>query len=162
MIDISSHSAQGIIYGLFPPLTFIASLAIAACLTPTDPVICATVIGKFYFWVLTYHLYVQIDDLAGGKYAKDHVPEKLRNILSAESAANDGMAYPFLTLSLYLILDSSWRSAIKDWILIGCLCKFECLLTLACVHVALIDQVILGVIIGAVLGIDYLYSILVV
>jgi len=117
MIATWSHSIQGIIYGLFPPLTFVASLAIAACLTPTDPVICATILG--------------------GKYAKDHVPEKLRNILSAESAANDGMAYPFLTLSLYLILDSSWRAAIKDWILIGCL-----------------YQVVLGVIIGAMLGID--------
>ena len=45
MITISSHSAQGIIYGLFPSLTFIASLAIAACLTPTDPVICATILS---------------------------------------------------------------------------------------------------------------------
>ena len=45
MITISSHSAQGIIYGLFPSLTFMASLAIAACLTPTDPVICATILS---------------------------------------------------------------------------------------------------------------------
>ena len=99
-------------------------------------------------------MYHRIDDATGGKYAKDHVPEKLRNILSAESAANDGMAYPFLTLSLYLILDSSWRAAIKDWILIGCLCEsFECLLTPVGVHVPLVDQVILGVVIGAMIGI---------
>lgn len=34
----------GVIHVLFPPLTFPASLAIAACLTPTDPVICATIV----------------------------------------------------------------------------------------------------------------------
>ncbi|KAF8221515.1 Sodium/hydrogen exchanger [Tricholoma matsutake] len=108
----------GVIHVLFPPLTFPASLAIAACLTPTDPVICATIVA--------------------GKYAKTHVPEKLRHILSAESAANDGMAYPFLTISLYLILDSSWRAAIKDWVLIGCL-----------------YQVLMGTTIGAMLGIIF-------
>ena len=60
---------------------------------------------------------------SGGKYAKKHVPVNLRYILSAESAANDGLAFPFLSLSIYLTLDSTPREAITDWIVYGCLCK---------------------------------------
>ena len=50
------------------------------------------------------------------------MPLNLRQILAAESAANDGLAYPFLTLTLYLTLESSRRAAISHWVLIGCLC----------------------------------------
>ena len=58
----------------------------------------------------------------GGEFARRHVPVNLRQILAAESAANDGFAYPFLTISLYLTFDSSRGVAIGHWILIGCLC----------------------------------------
>ena len=61
----------------------------------------------------------------GGEYARRHVPVKLRQILAAESAANDGFAYPFLTISLYLTFDSSRGVAIGHWVLIGCLCMSE-------------------------------------
>ncbi|KAG6907904.1 hypothetical protein DXG01_006959 [Tephrocybe rancida] len=108
----------GVLSGLFPNLTFLSCLAIAACLTPTDPIICAAIVG--------------------GKYAKQHVPLNLRQILSAESAANDGLAFPFLTISLYLILDRSKGEAIAHWVLIGWL-----------------YQVIMGIAIGAVLGIMF-------
>jgi NhaP-type Na+/H+ or K+/H+ antiporter len=58
----------------------------------------------------------------GGKYARKHVPLNIRQLISAESAANDGLAFPFLTIALYLMLDSSWRVAITNWVLVGCLC----------------------------------------
>ena len=58
----------------------------------------------------------------GGEFARRHVPVNLRQLLAAESAANDGLAYPFLTLTLYLTLDSSRGVAISHWILIGWLC----------------------------------------
>ena len=59
----------------------------------------------------------------GGEFARRHVPVNLRQLLAAESAANDGLAYPFLTLALYLTLDSSRGVAtISHWVLIGCLC----------------------------------------
>ncbi|GLB37151.1 putative sodium/hydrogen exchanger family protein [Lyophyllum shimeji] len=109
---------SAIMFGLFPRLNFISCLAIASCLTPTDPIISAAIVG--------------------GKYAKKHVPLNLRQILSAESAANDGLAFPFLTISLYLTLDASRRAAIGHWFLIGWL-----------------YQVILGTIIGAVLGVMF-------
>ncbi|KAJ7182504.1 Sodium/hydrogen exchanger family-domain-containing protein [Mycena crocata] len=109
-----------ILHGLFPGLVFISCLAIAACLTPTDPIICATIVG--------------------GKYALKHVPRNLRLIISAESAANDGLAYPFLSISIYLTVEASRRAAIGKWFLVGWL-----------------YQVILGTVLGAVLGMAFSY-----
>ncbi|KAI0351031.1 hypothetical protein OH77DRAFT_1430241 [Trametes cingulata] len=107
-----------VIFAVFPPLDFISSLVIAACLTPTDPIISAAIVG--------------------GKFATKHVPLNLRRILSAESAANDGLAYPFLSISVYLTVESSRRVAIGEWFLVGWL-----------------YQVILGTVIGAVLGVAF-------
>jgi hypothetical protein len=62
----------------------------------------------------------------GGKFAIKHVPVKIRHILSAESAANDGLAYPFLSISIYLTVEASVKSAIGKWFLVGwlCLCRW--------------------------------------
>ncbi|KAG6891232.1 hypothetical protein C0995_008484 [Termitomyces sp. Mi166 len=109
---------SGVLFGLFPRLNFHSCLAIAACLTPTDPIICAAIVG--------------------GKYAQRHVPLNLRQILSAESAANDGLAFPFLTISLYLILDKTKEEAVAHWVLVGWL-----------------YQVILGIVTGAILGLAF-------
>ena len=56
---------------------------------------------------------------AGGRYAVKHVPHDLRLIISAESAANDGLAYPFLNISIYLTVEASRRVAIEEWFLVG-------------------------------------------
>ncbi|KAI0661040.1 Sodium/hydrogen exchanger family-domain-containing protein, partial [Cubamyces menziesii] len=109
-----------VIYTIFPPLNFLSSLVIAACLTPTDPIISAAIIS--------------------GKYATANVQQDLRDILSAESAANDGLAYPFLSISIYLTIESSRRVAIGEWFLVGCL-----------------YQVVLGALIGALLGVVFSY-----
>ena len=71
------------IWWMIVPLTWLESLAVAACVTATDPVLASSVVGK-------------------GKFAK-RVPKHLRDVLSAESGCNDGMAFPFIYLSLYLI-----------------------------------------------------------
>ncbi|PVH92598.1 hypothetical protein DM02DRAFT_543299 [Periconia macrospinosa] len=72
------------IWGLFRShLSWLDSLTIAACVTATDPVLASSVVGK-------------------GKFAK-RVPKHLRDLLSAESGCNDGMAFPFVYLPLYLI-----------------------------------------------------------
>lgn len=60
----------------------------------------------------------------GGKFAQKHVPVNLRQLLSAESAANDGLAYPFLMLAIYLTIDSSNETALTHWVLVGWLCTF--------------------------------------
>ncbi|PIL33976.1 transporter [Ganoderma sinense ZZ0214-1] len=104
-----------IIFVVFPNLNFTSSMVVAACLTPTDPIISAAIVG--------------------GRFATKHVPLNLRRVLSAESAANDGLAYPFLSISIYLTIESSKRVAIGEWFLVGWL-----------------YQVILGTVLGAVLG----------
>lgn len=71
------------IWWMIPPFDWLDSLVVAACVTATDPVLASSVVGK-------------------GKFAK-RVPKHLRDLLSAESGCNDGMAFPFVYLSLYLI-----------------------------------------------------------
>jgi NhaP-type Na+/H+ or K+/H+ antiporter len=71
------------IWWMVEPLTWLESLACAACVTATDPVLASSVVGK-------------------GKFAK-RVPKHLRDLLSAESGCNDGMAFPFIYLAVYLI-----------------------------------------------------------
>ncbi|KAI8966315.1 alkali metal cation/H+ antiporter Nha1 C terminus-domain-containing protein [Daldinia sp. FL1419] len=72
-----------IVWWMFPILSWLESLVVAACVTATDPVLASSVVGK-------------------GKFAK-RVPKHLRDLLSAESGCNDGMAFPFIYLSLYLL-----------------------------------------------------------
>lgn len=121
------------IYAFIPGITFLSSLAVAACLTPTDPILAAAVVG--------------------GKYADKHVPEHLRHLLAAESGCNDGAAYPFLFISLYLILDSTTGSAIRDWFLLLWLCEslYGLSSPLALLFFRL-DQVVLSVAFGSLLG----------
>lgn len=71
------------IWQLIPGFDWLDGLVVAACVTATDPVLASSVVGK-------------------GKFAK-RIPKHLRDLLSAESGCNDGMAFPFVYLSLYLI-----------------------------------------------------------
>ncbi|KAK0216840.1 Cation/H+ exchanger [Armillaria fumosa] len=111
-------TVAGVLRVLFKDLDFVSCLAIAACLTPTDPIICAAIVG--------------------GNYALKHVPVNIRHMLSAEAAANDGLAYPFLSISIYLTVESSRRVAVEKWLIIGWL-----------------YEVILGVALGAILGLTF-------
>lgn len=72
-----------LIWGLIPNLTFLESLCIAAAVTPTDPVLA--------------------NSITTGRYAEKHVPANVRNIIVAESGANDGLGFPFLYLAIYLL-----------------------------------------------------------
>lgn len=71
------------IWWMVPPLNWLDSLVCAACVTATDPVLASSVVGK-------------------GKFAK-RVPKHLRDLLSAESGCNDGMAFPFIYLGFYIL-----------------------------------------------------------
>jgi Na(+)/H(+) antiporter len=72
-----------VLWWLIPGFDWLDGLVVAACITATDPVLASSVVGK-------------------GKFAK-RIPKHLRDLLSAESGCNDGMAFPFVYLSLYLI-----------------------------------------------------------
>jgi NhaP-type Na+/H+ or K+/H+ antiporter len=61
--------------------------------------------------------------LEGGKFAVKNVPLRIRQLLVAESASNDGLAYPFLSIAIYLTTESSRETAFEKWIVISWLCK---------------------------------------
>ncbi|QLG74484.1 hypothetical protein HG535_0G03670 [Zygotorulaspora mrakii] len=104
-----------LIIGLFvwivmPALNFADSLLVSSCITATDPILAQSVVS--------------------GKFAQ-RVPGHLRNLLSAESGCNDGMAFPFIYLSLNLIIHAgNGREIVKDWICVTILyeCIFGCFL----------------------------------
>jgi len=85
-----------LMWALFPKLEFLSCLVIASAVTPTDPILAQAVIG--------------------GKFADKHVPTHIRHMLSAESGSNDGAAFPFLGIALYLTLDRSAGHAVTRWI----------------------------------------------
>ncbi|EDR01582.1 uncharacterized protein LACBIDRAFT_254505, partial [Laccaria bicolor S238N-H82] len=111
--------SAGLICALIPGLNFLSSLAVAACLTPSDPILAAAVVG-------------------GKWWADKHVPAHIRHLLAAESGCNDGAAFPFLFIALYLTLDASTGAAIRDWFLILWL-----------------YQIVLGAVLGSLLGFSF-------
>ena len=75
---------------------FSTALVIGACLSPTDPVLAASVLGDSHF--------------------ANRVPRRLRHLLSAESGCNDGVSFPFIFVGVYSILKSTFSSAFQDWV----------------------------------------------
>lgn len=69
----------------------------AACLTPTDPVLSASVLGEAKF--------------------SQRIPKRIRHILACESGCNDGSAYPFLYAGLFAAISSSAGEGVKHWFL---------------------------------------------
>lgn len=129
-----------LMYAIIPGLEFLPALVIAAGVTPTgmysllyrlkdhsqltdqtetDPILASSVVGK-------------------GKFAQEHVPAHIRHILQAESGSNDGAAFPFLYLALFLLLreEKSVGEAVGLW-----------------VALVLLYQIVLGIVIGASVGI---------
>ncbi|KAH8730729.1 ORMDL family-domain-containing protein [Phaeosphaeriaceae sp. PMI808] len=80
------------------------ALTIAACLTPTDPVLAASVLSNSQF--------------------STRVPKRIRDLLSAESGCNDGVSFPFLYLGLSLLTKSTAGGVFKKWFLITIL--YQC------------------------------------
>lgn len=103
------------IWGLVPPINYLEALVISACICPTDPILANSVVK--------------------GRFAEKHVPAHIRNALSAESGANDGMGFPFLFLAIFLIAEDNVGTAIGKWIYITCL-----------------FQIVLSCIIGVIVG----------
>ncbi|KAF9141218.1 hypothetical protein BG015_001361 [Linnemannia schmuckeri] len=84
-----------LIWGMIPNLDFVESMVLAACVTPTDPVLSNSVVK--------------------GRFAEKHVPPRIRYLLSAESGINDGMGLPFLFLGLYLMRERTVGTAVAKW-----------------------------------------------
>ncbi len=91
-------------------------------------------------------------DFKGGKFAVMHVPLSIRRLLLAESAANDGLAYPFLSIAIYLTTEASRETAFEKWLVISWLCPWTIHPFLLLVLIYRSDQVILGTVLGAIIG----------
>ena len=74
------------------------ALIVAACLTPTDPVLAASVLSESRF--------------------SNRVPRRIRHLLSAESGCNDGVSFPFIYAGLYALIASTTWIGVRDWVLI--------------------------------------------
>lgn len=85
------------------------AFTISACLSPTDPVLAASVLAESRF--------------------SNRVPRRLRHLLAAESGCNDGVSFPFLFATLYPVIAASPLLAVRDWILTTIF--YQCLLGLA-------------------------------
>lgn len=73
-----------------------ASLLVGAVLTPTDPVVASSIVT--------------------GGVAERNLPARLRHLLSAESGANDALAYPLVLLCV-LMLGGPASEALPEWLL---------------------------------------------
>lgn len=82
------------------------ALVISACLTPTDPVLAASILSNSQF--------------------STRVPKRLKDMLSAESGCNDGVSFPFLYMGLFFLTQHSTGDAVRDWFLVTILwqCTF--------------------------------------
>lgn len=85
---------------------FPTALTISACLTPTDPVLAASVLSNSQF--------------------STRVPKRIRDLLSAESGCNDGVSFPFLFFGLSLLTRSTAGGVLKKWFLVTIL--YQCTL----------------------------------
>lgn len=75
--------------------SFIVALLVGGIMTPTDPILSASILS--------------------GKLAEKNLPEKLRNLISIESASNDGLGYPFVLLPI-LLLTYKPQEALTHWL----------------------------------------------
>ncbi|CAG8485808.1 2716_t:CDS:10 [Ambispora leptoticha] len=106
-----------IIWLLISKVDFLNALVIAACVSPTDPILANSIVK--------------------GKFAEKHVPPHVRNVLSAESGANDGLAFPLLFMAIYLMTEKP-GDAIAKWVYVVWLYEilFSCVIGLAVGYVA--------------------------
>ncbi|KAJ3293129.1 hypothetical protein HK104_004717 [Borealophlyctis nickersoniae] len=74
---------------------WVDALLMAACAAPTDPVLANSIVS--------------------GRFADLHIPMNVRNLLAAESAANDGLAVPLFGLAM-LLLEYPVGESFGKWI----------------------------------------------
>lgn len=87
--------ASGLLAYFLLGLPFWLAMLVGAVITPTDPVVSSTIVT--------------------GDMAEEKLPTRLRNLLSGESGANDGLAYPFVFLAI-LMLERPASEALVHWL----------------------------------------------
>jgi NhaP-type Na+/H+ or K+/H+ antiporter len=86
---------SGLLVYLILGLPLLVALLVGAVVTPTDPVVSSTIVT--------------------GELAEKNLPDRVRYTLSAESGANDGLAYPFVLLPI-LLLSRPPEEALSHWL----------------------------------------------
>ena len=82
------------------------------------------------------------------------MPAHIRHLLSAEAGCNDGAAYPFLFLALFLVLDATPGRAVADWVLYLWLCQSPSSLPGVYADETVVD-IVLSVVFGSALGFGF-------
>jgi len=75
--------ASGLLVYWILGLPFWEAMLVGAAITPTDPIVSTAIVT--------------------GVVAEENLPERIRHIISAESGANDGLAYPFVVLCILIV-----------------------------------------------------------
>ena len=81
--------------------SFPTALITGACPSPMDPVLAASVLSKSIF--------------------SERVPRRLKHLLPAESACNDGISFPVPYIEISALRFPGFWSAFKEWILVAVL-----------------------------------------
>lgn len=87
---------SGLLVFVLLGLPFWVAMLVGAVITPTDPVVASSVVT--------------------GGVAERNLPARLRHLLSGESGANDGLAYPLVFLAV-LMLEHPVGGALEEWVL---------------------------------------------
>ncbi len=84
-------------------VSFVSALLMSAMISPTDPILARTV--------------------AEGRFAERYIPQRIRNVLLAESSLNDGLAFPFVVLAMSILTRryslSYWGLHTVLWAVVG-------------------------------------------
>ena len=86
---------SGVLVYLILGLPFWVAMLVGAVITPTDPVVSSTIVQ--------------------GTMAEENLPGRVRHLLSGESGANDGLAYPLVFLSI-LMIEHPPADALTHWL----------------------------------------------
>lgn len=102
LVMIGMWAASSVLASGMLSLSLWAAVLIGAVLTPTDPVVASAIVT--------------------GRFASEKLPLRLRQSISFESGANDGLAYAFVLLPALVIAGpqgSAWTEWLVDAILLG-------------------------------------------
>ena len=87
--------SSGLIVYFILNLPFWEAMLIGAVVSPTDPIVASSIVT--------------------GCVAQKYLPSRLRHLISSESGANDGLAYPIVFLPL-LLLTKPPGAALSEWL----------------------------------------------
>ena len=86
---------SGLLVYVLLGVPFWIAMLVGAILTPTDPVLASTIVQ--------------------GETAEQNIPDRLKHMLSGESGANDGGAYPLVFLAIFVI-EYPFDEALTRWV----------------------------------------------